>query len=90
MGMVSRMPTNQEWTLTGTSGVSVSDQKTGPVPQGTKWTLNLPGKILLEMTQGSTPFGNGDTLSFSTFKAKSSTGKQNDIDVGKVTVDDEL
>jgi len=79
---------SKKWTLTGTSGGSVVDEKTGDVPQGTVWTLALGTKVRVTITQGSTAYANGDRYRFSVFKTTSTGGKKNETDEGALDVTD--
>jgi hypothetical protein len=79
---------NEKWTLSGTGGASVSDQKTGGVPLGTMWTNTIGTTISVLVTQGSTAFADGDTFVFSVFKTTATGGKVNETDSGAYDVTD--
>lgn len=64
------------WTLTGTSGVSISESRRS-TPPGTTWTLTLPGRVKLVITGGSSGFKDGSQFTFSTFKSATDGRKQN-------------
>jgi len=78
---------NKRWTLTATCGLSVSDSKTGAVPAGTTWTVDLAvlgAKVVI--TQGATAFAHGDKFEFSVFRTGDPLGKRNEIAPGACTV----
>jgi hypothetical protein len=84
--------TNSKWTSTGKfNGVVVAadtkdseNQPTQPA-QGTTWTVTVPGKVTITITQGATEFAAGDIFRFATFKTQSPGGKVNEIDLGSYT-----
>ena len=79
---------SKKWTLTGTSGGSVVDEKTGDVPQGTVWILTLGTKVRVTITQGSTAYATGAEYKFSVFKTTASGGKKNETAEGSLGVTD--
>jgi hypothetical protein len=79
---------NRKWTLLTASGLSVSEAKPEPVPEGTTWTLTLPGRASVTITQKDIPFADGHTFRFSVFKSLATGGKQNAIDVGPLNASD--
>jgi hypothetical protein len=70
-----------KWTLTGTSGNSISDEK-AEAPPGATWTLTIPETVTVQITQGTVAFGVGDQWLFSAFKSSAPDGKQNVIGLG--------
>jgi len=74
-----------KWTLTGTSGDSVSVAQP-KVPAGTMWVLTIPKKITLTITQGKTAFPDKVHFDFSVFKtadAKLNETAEGELDVSK-------
>jgi hypothetical protein len=57
------------WTVDGTSSAPVSVAVAGSAPAGTRWRLIVPGRIQLDITQGTSSFDNGAQFSFSVFNS---------------------
>ena len=74
-------PGRRMWTLVGTSGANT----TATVPSaiaGAQWTLMLPNKVTVMITQGSQMFHAGAKYAFSVFR--SAVGKQNEVASGVI------
>lgn len=81
--------TTLAWSLKGTSdpnNPAVAQKKDAPA--GTQWTLTLPNRVTLVITQGTIPFETGDQFLFSAFKTSAAGGKQNRIGLGSITITD--
>jgi hypothetical protein len=84
--------TNSKWSIAGqVNGAAVAadakDSQNRPTQpaQGTTWTVTVPGKVTVTITQGATKFAAGDTFQFATFKTVAPGGRLNEIDLGQYT-----
>lgn len=51
-------------------------------PAGTTWTVTIPGKVTVVITQGAVGFAANDRIAFVNFKSKAPGGKVNEIKSG--------
>jgi hypothetical protein len=83
--------TNGTWTIQGqVNGVAVAaDTATAAQPSGspagTAWTLTIPNKVQVVITQGAAGFKAGDVFRFTVFKSQSPAGKLNEMAMGPFT-----
>ena len=78
---------NDTWAVTGSDGSAGTLTKAGNTWTGTA-SKGGNVRISITVTAGGTPFANGDTYNFSTFKSTASDGKKYEIETGPCTVTD--
>jgi hypothetical protein len=70
-----------KWTVVGTE----SGTQTNKATTGAAYTSD-DGEVSFTITEGGTPFADGDQFKFSTFRTQRQEGKKNDVDLGEITV----
>ena len=78
---------DKKWTLDGTDSTPVVDEK-DEAPAGTEWTMTVPGRITVKITQGTNEYEDTDKYKFSVFKSSATGGKKNDIGADPIDVFD--